>query len=316
MPGRVLIPDYITEAGKQYLRERGYEVIIGNGTDEETLCREIADCDAVLARTEHYTRRVLAAGKKLKVIGRHGVGTDNIDLKAATEFGIQVTNAPNANTNSVAEHTVALLFACARNLVQMDRVCRNGPWELRDQILGTEVMGKTLGVVGAGKIGQMVMHKASAGLGMKVIAYNHRPKPVPEGVRLVTDLRDVFQEADFVSVHLPAVPETQNCMGKSLFRLMKPSAFFINTARGKIVNEQDLYRALSEHWIRGAALDVFQQEPVSPDNPLFSLENLIVTPHYGAQTDYARDHMGLDAARGIDEVLSGKKPTWPVNHLL
>ena len=315
MPGRVLIPDNITEAGKQYLRERGYEVIEGSGVDEETLCREIVDCDATLARTERYTRRVFQAAKKLKVIGRHGVGTDNIDLKAATEFGVQVTYAPNANTNSVAEHTLAMILACAQNLVQMDRICRNGPWELRDQILGIEVKGKTLGVVGTGKIGQLVMQKASAGLGMNVIAYNHRPKAVPPEVRLVSDLRDIFREADFVSLHLPMTRETENSVGEDLFRLMKPGAFFINTARGKIVREQDLYRALSEHWIRGAALDVFQREPVSKENPLFSLENIIVSPHYGSQTDYARDHMGLDAARGIDEVLSGKEPTWPVNHL-
>lgn len=313
MPYRVLIPEDITDAGKRYLLDRGYQIKMGTGSSEEQICRDVADCDAILARTAVYTRKILEAGKKLKVIGRHGVGTDNIDLAAATELGIQVTNAPDSNANSVAEHTIALILACASHLVSMDRYCRRGLWQNRTGLTTTEVRGKTLGIVGVGKTGRLVAEMAMNGLGMDVVAYNHRPKPLPPGIQPAKSMEGVFSSADFVSLHIPATPQTVDSVGRSLFRLMKSSAFFINCSRGRIVREQDLYTALSEHWIQGAALDVFRREPPGPDNPLFALDNIIVSPHNAGLSDAAQDRMGLDAARGIDEVLSGRAPTWPVN---
>ena len=270
MEKKVLIPSDISQPGKDYLAEKGYTIKMGRGTDEQTILEDVADCDALLARNEHITRAIMEAAPRLKVISKHGVGLDKIDLDAARELNIWVTNGPLSNTVAVAEHTMMLILACAKKLVFFDRAARRGDYDIRNRVKGTDLEGKTLGLLGLGKIG------------------------------------------DIVSIHLPSTPETRNSVDRRLIGMMKPTAYLINAARGDLIREADLAEALRNGAIAGAGLDVFQTEPPSPDDPLFQLPNVTVTPHNAALTLETTDRMGLHAAMGIDEVLSGRQPSWPV----
>jgi D-3-phosphoglycerate dehydrogenase len=316
MAKKVLIPQDITPAGKNYLLERGYEIKIGSGTTADAIAKDVEDCDAILARTAQFPAEVIKAGKKLKAIGRHGIGVDNIDVNTCTELGICVTNAPLSNANSVAEHTIGFIIALAKNMVKIDKEFRNGDFEIRNRLKGIDLEGKILGLVGLGRIGTLVAKKAALGLGMKVLGYDpyvKKNQAAPE-IELVNDWDTIFKKSDFVSLHLPATQETKGRVGKKEFDMMKPSAYFINAARGEVVNEADLIAALQQKKIAGAALDVFEKEPPAKDNPLFKLDNVIVSPHNAALTQEAMDRMGLHAAIGIDEVLTQKEPSWPVNN--
>lgn len=312
----VLIPQDIAKEGKQYLAEHGYEIRMGSGISVDILKKEVADCEAILARTALFPAEVIRAGKKLKVIARHGVGVDNIDVDTATRLGIFVTNAPLSNANSVAEHVIGLMIALARNMIRCDREFRNGNFEIRNQLEGLDLEGKTLGLIGIGRIGSRVAKKAALGLEMKVIGYDpyvRQNSVIPE-LKLASDREYVFKNADFISLHTPSIKQTKDPVGKKEFELMKPTAYVINTARGDIIDEAELIRALREKKIAGAALDVFEQEPPAKDNPLFGFDNVILTPHHAAHTKEAKMRMALHAAMGIDEVLSGKKPRWSVNN--
>jgi len=316
MAFKVLIPQDVSQVGKDYLLERGYEIKMGTGITVEQIAKDVEDCDAILARTAPFPAEVLKAGKKLKVVARHGVGVDNIDLKTAEELGIWVTNAPLSNANSVAEHTIGFIIACARNMVRCDKEFRAGNFEIRNQLNGYDLEGKTLGLIGVGRIGTMVAKKAALGLDMKVIGYDPyvtQDKVIPQ-IELINDWDYIFKNADFISLHMPANEKTKGIVGMKEFEMMKPTAYFINCARGEIVNEPDLIEALKNKKIAGAALDVFSSEPLPMDSPLFKLDNLIMTPHNAALTKEATMRMALHAAIGIDEVLSGKKPSWPVNN--
>lgn len=315
MAYKVIIPEDITAPGKDFLKSKGYEVVVVDGNTSEAFEREAKDADALLARTAKYPKEILEKMPNLKVIGRHGVGYDNIDMAYCNEKKIWVTITPNANSNAVAEHTIMMILACAKNLVFQNRQVLAGNWNSRNQFKGEEVIGKTVGIVGCGRIGKQVAQKAALGLGMKVIGYD---PVIPMDVKLdhierVSSIEELFKEADFVSLHLPETAETRGMINKNLLSLMKPTASLINCARGGIVNEDDLYEALSEHKIHAAGVDVLIQEPYSPDNRLLTLDNMIVTPHNAALNTETMNKMGLDAAQGIDEVLSGQKPSWPVS---
>jgi len=312
---KVLLPQDIAAEGKQYLLDRGYEIKMGSGISVDILKKEVENCDAILIRTAPVPAEVIRAGKKLKVIARHGVGVDNIDVDAATKLGIYVTNSPLSNANSVAEHVIGLIIALARNMLRCDRELRNGNFQIRNQIEGLDLEGKTLALLGIGRVGSRVARKAALGLEMRVIGYDPyitQSSVIPE-VELVSDREYVFTSADFISLHLPSNKQTKGTVGKKEFELMKHTAYLINTARGDIINEAELIEALTEKIIAGAALDVFEQEPPAKDNPLFGFDNVILTPHNAALTKEAKVRMALHAAMGIDEVLSGKKPRWAVN---
>ena len=313
---KVLIPQDIMEEGKDYLRERGYEVKMGSGITVEDISRDVADCDAILARTAPFPAEVLQAGKKLKVIGRHGVGVDNIDVKKAEEMGIWVTNAPESNSNTVAEHALGLIVALAHNIVRSDKAFRAGDFEIRNRVKGNDLEGKVLGVLGMGKIGRLVAQKAFYGLGMKILGYDPYLKAgdFPEWVTKVDTWDEIFKSADFVTIHIPATPKTKKSIGAKEFGMMKKSAYVINAARGEVVDEPALVQALENGEIAGAGLDVFEEEPPVKDHPFFSMDNVVVTPHNAALTTECMIRMATHAAQGIDEVLSGKKPTWPVNN--
>lgn len=315
MSYKVLVAQPVSSIGLDYLVDRGYEVVMATDNSVETLTKEIADFDALLARNGDYPKSIFEAAPKLKVIGKHGVGTNNIDIEGASELGIQVTFGPYSNTNSVAEHTLALILALATDLLYMDGQTRKGNWGARDTTKAIEINGKTLGIIGLGRIGQTVAKLADA-IGMTVIGYD-RYVPIGtilDGMEQVTDLEEIFQRSDFISLHVPLTEETKNLVGNNLLALMKPTAYLINCARGGVVDEAALYEALKTKQINGAGINCFVHEPASQEDPLFTLNNVIVGPHSAAQTKEGIDRMSLHAAIGIDEVLSGKIPSWPANH--
>lgn len=313
---KVYIPRRIAEEGLDYLRERGYEVKLGSAQDEETMIREIADCDAVIIRLDKLTAAVIDAAPKLKVIGRHGVGLDNIDVEHATQKGIWVTNGPLSNAGAVAEHTVMLMLCCARRTYGFNSLEPKEAFQTHQHNLGTEIFGKTLGIVGYGRIGRTVANIARLGFGMDVIATTPHimDKPKEEGVRFTPDPMEVYEQADFVSLHMPATRETSRIVGKAELGRMKPGAYLINTAREELVDREALLFALAEGKIAGAGLD-FCAEPEEMDylKALIDTGRALVTPHSGSMTKDAMAKMAVHAAMGVHEVLSGGTPTWPVN---
>ncbi len=316
MKYKVLIPEKVADAGSQYLLDQGYEVKLGSGNSADIIKEEVKDCHAILARTADLPAEVLEAGTELKVIARHGVGVDNIDIEAATRLGIQVTNAPESNGISVAEHTIGFIIAIARNFVLHDRELRGANFGIRNQLVGSDLEGKVLGIIGTGRIGRLVAKKAVGGLDMKAIGFDpYADAATISGIEMFDTIEEVLERADFVSLHIPATDETIDLIGGKELALMKPTAFLINAARGGIVNEGDLAAALAEKKIAGAALDVFAAEPPDYSNPLFKADNIIVTPHSAALTWESMDRMALHAAQGIHDVLSGKPPRWPINKL-
>jgi Phosphoglycerate dehydrogenase and related dehydrogenases len=311
---KVLIPQDISEPGKAYLRDRGYEVIVGSASDENTIKKEVADCDALLVRTALYPKDVIAAGKKLKVIARYGVGTDNIDVTAAEKQGVYVTIAKNVNVHSVAEHTITLMLAAAKSLHHCYVAMEEGDWEIRNMLPTVELRGKTLGLVGLGNIGREVAHIAYLGLQMNIIGYDAYAdkNQLPDFIKLVT-LQDLYKQSDVISLHIPATPQTKNMINADVLKQMKNSAFLINCARGGIVNEEDLFAALVNKGIAGAAMDCFEEEPMKKGNRLLTLLNFVGSPHNAGMTTEARDALGISCAKAIDDVLNGREPQYPVN---
>lgn len=314
MSYRILLPQEIMKEGREYLESRGYELIIGSGMEEEDIIRDIPDCDAIIVRLSKMSERVFDAAKKLKVVARHGAGYDTVDLHAAKRHGVTVLNAPTANSMSVAELTIFFMLHCSRNFSLVSQKMLEDYYQAKLRTPKVELDGKTLGLIGVGNIGSRVAIKALHGFNMKVIAYDpyKTAEQVPEGVELTQDFNRIFKESDFVSLHCPATEETFDFVGEKQFSQMKPTAYFINTARGKLVDEKALYHALSTCQIAGAGVDVLKTEPFDPADPIFTLSNIVIAPHIGAATKEATDRASLHSAVGIDEVLSGKKPSWPV----
>jgi len=300
---KILIADEISERGVSILKGSGHAVDIRTGLKEDELVAIIGGYDALIVRSAaKVTRRIIEASK-LKVIGRAGVGVDNIDLEAATQKGILVMNAPSGNIVSTAELAVALIFALARNIPQADKTTKCAKWE-KKKFTGRQIAGKTLGIIGLGKVGGEVARRALA-LGMVVISYDPLVSPelaVKLHVRLVS-LDALLAESDFITIHTTLTAQTKNLIGKDELSKMKKSAYLINTARGGIVNEEALFEALKENRIAGAALDVHTKEPPE-DWKLIQLENLIATPHLGASTKEAQEEVGSEIAEQIDLYLS------------
>lgn len=306
MGQKILLPQDIARCGKDYLLERGYELKMGRGISEEEIAADVEGCAAIIARLGNFSRRALEAGKELRIIARHGAGFDNIDLKAAQEKGVWVTNDPVSNGNAVAEHTVAMLMGIAGSLVEMDRAVRTGDFGIRNRRLTLEVFGKTLGIIGFGRIGRMVAKKAREGLGMKILAYDRFSQS--EDTQMASSLEEVLGQADFISLHMPLTEQTRGMIGRKELETMKPEAIIINTARGELINEKELIEALQRGMIAGAALDVFEQEPPEAGNPLLSMGQVLLSPHNAALTENAMNQMALTAAKAVDDLLSGRKP--------
>ncbi len=317
MSQKVLIPEAIHSRGLAFLLDNGYEVKQGTGIKEDVVAREVEGCDAILTRNAVISERVMRASEQLKVVAMHGVGVDLIDVQAATKLGIQVVNAKDSNKLAVAEFTIGLIIALSRNVLLYDKELRAGNWKIR-QTLGMDLEGRTLGIIGMGAIGSLVAQKAVFGLGMKVIAHKRSLAGLTPmaGIIYTQDMDEVIGNADFLSLHVPSTPETKALIGQRELSLMKPDAFLINTARGDVVDNMALYEALHGQKIAGAALDVFPGEVINRNDPLLTLNNVILTPHAAAFTEQSVARMSLYAAAGIHEVLSGQIPTRPVNTLM
>lgn len=302
---RVLVADQIALDGLAPLRDDSrFELIVKPGLKGAELADAISAADAVLVRSAtQITRDSLARANGLKVIGRAGVGVDTIDVDAATERGIAVLTAPAGNTISAAELTLALTLALARRVPAADRSMKAGQWD-RKSFSGTELYGKTLGLVGAGRIGGEVAKRARA-FGMQVVAFDPfliAERALALGIERL-DLDELLRRADVVSLHVPLTEATTGLLGDRELALMKPTAVIINAARGGVVSETALVRALREKRLGGAALDVFEQEPLPVDHPLRSLENVVLTPHLGASTAEAQQNVALEIAEAVRAAL-------------
>ena len=311
---KVLGSDLLSQQGLDVLTESSdFEVDVSLDLSHKALLERIADYNALLIRSAtKVTAEVIDAAKQLKVIGRAGVGVDNIDVQAATRNGILVVNTPTGNTIAAAEHTIAMLLALARNIVPAGISLRNKTWQ-RNDFIGVELYGKVFGTVGLGRIGREVAGRAQA-FGMQIIAYDpYISANAAEkiGIRLV-DRETLFQESDYISVHTHLNAETYHSIGASEFSLMKPSCRLINCARGGIIDEDALYHALKTGQLAGAALDVFENEPAT-DTPLLELENVLALPHLGASTSEAQEHVAIEVAQQVRNALRGEPVANAVN---
>ena len=303
----ILVSDDVSESGLQPLRDAGFAVKKQTGLTAEALRAALADYEGLIVRSEtKVTAELMDAAKKLRVIGRAGVGVDNIDVAAATTHGIVVMNAPDGNTITTAEHTIALLVALARRVPQANISLKSGRWE-RKRFIGTELQGKTLGVIGLGRIGRVVANRGRA-LGMKVVAFD--PFVAPEQARdLELELKpldEVLAQAHFLTIHTPLTRETRGIIGADAFAKMKHGVRIINCARGGLIDEDALHEAIKSGKVAGAALDVFQQEPPPEDHPLLLRDEVIVTPHLGASTAEAQEGVAVTVAEQMrDYLLTG-----------
>jgi D-3-phosphoglycerate dehydrogenase / 2-oxoglutarate reductase len=299
---KVLIREPIAEAGIRLLRERGFDVDVDGDSD---LAKTIGDYDAIVVRSAtKVTADLIDRAANLKVIGRAGVGVDNVDVDAATRRGIVVANAPESTVISAAEHTIGLLVALTRNIPQAHAALKQGRWE-RKTYGGVELADKTLGVLGFGRIGQQVARRAS-GLGMRIVAYD--PFVSPErfrelGVDRADTVEEVYRVGDFLTLHLPLTDETRRSIGAEAFPKMRDGVRIVNAARGELIDEEALLEALKNGKVGGAALDVFSAEPYT--GPLLELDNVVVTPHLAASTEEAQDRAGLIIAEQVAAALEG-----------
>lgn len=312
---KVLASDKLSKDGIEIIKKAGFEIDSKTGLPEDELVKIIGDYDALIVRSEtKVTPKIIKAGKKLRIIGRAGVGVDNIDLPSATAQGIIVVNSPEGNTIAAAEHTLAMMLSMARKIPQAYcSLVKDHQWD-RSKFKGVELYGKTLGVVGLGKIGSHVA-KCSIGLGMKVIAYD--PFASQEhadnlGATLLKNIDEVLKNADFLTFHIPKTAETKNMINKEKFALMKKGVKIVNCARGGIIVEKDLAEACQSGQVGGAAIDVFETEPTT-ESPLFGLDNVVAVAHLGASTEEAQVNVAIDVAEQIVEVLKGGDASAPVN---
>jgi D-3-phosphoglycerate dehydrogenase / 2-oxoglutarate reductase len=302
---RVLIAEELSPATVEALGP-DFEIRHCDGANRDELLPAIADVDAILIRSAtQVDTEAIAAAKNLKVVARAGVGLDNVDVKAATQAGVMVVNAPTSNIVSAAELAIGLLLASARNIVPANAALHHGEWK-RSKYTGVELADKVVGIIGLGRIGILVAQRLSA-FGVRLIAYDPYVQPARAaqlGVRMMS-LDDVLAESDFLTVHLPKTPETVGLIGEDALRKVKPTVHIINAARGGIIDEQALYTAMVEGRVAGAGLDVYAKEPCT-DSPLFTLENVVATPHLGASTDEAQEKAGIAVARSVRLALAGE----------
>ncbi|MEC0311405.1 phosphoglycerate dehydrogenase [Paenibacillus lautus] len=294
---------------KRLLESHGCEIIenrFGRPLTFEELKEVVGSVDGVIAGVDTWNEAVFKLAPQLQGIARFGVGVDNIDLEAARKYGIQVTNVPRGNANAVAELAIGLMISVRRHIPALDRSTKNGGWE---RFVGSELAGGTIGLLGFGNIAQLTAKKLK-GFDVEIIAYDKYPdtaKASEYGVKMTT-FEQVLADSDIVSMHLPSLKETHHMMNDKAFVRMKPSAIFINTARGAVVDEQALSRALSSGVIAGAAIDVYESEPVPADHPILQIGNLITTPHTAAETFETYTRVSMITAQAMLDIFEGREP--------
>lgn len=304
---KVLVSEKVNAIGPDLIAAAGHEVVQMPSIEVEDLKKYIKEADALFVRILPVTREMMESAPNLKIISKHGVGVDNIDLEAAKDLGILVTTTPDANGLSVAEHTVALMLALAKNLVGVSDAYREIGFSAKNYREGIELGEKTVGIIGCGKIGSRVAKMCHNGFNMKVLVYDPYIKEAPEGCELVTDITRIFKESDIVTAHCYLSPETTHIIGAEQLAMMKSSAILLNCSRGPVVDEPALIAALEANQIAGAGLDVTESEPLDPKSPLFAMtDRVIVTPHYAPTTKDAASRVSRIAAENIVNCLAGK----------
>jgi D-3-phosphoglycerate dehydrogenase len=316
MGWKVLLPQGLRQEGRDLLEKHGHKLIDGRGFTTEEVIEDMKKYqpDAIVVVTTKMTRAVFeAASPNLKVLARYGAGYDAVDLEAAADYGAKCLYAPVANSTTVAEVALLLMLYMSRNVTHLRNMLTVDYYAAKMKTPMVTLKWQTVGIVGCGNVGTRTATRCVA-LGMRVLCYDphKRADEFPEGVEVVRYLDKIFKESDFVSLHVPSTPVTRGMVDKTKLDMMKPTAFLINTARGAIVNENDLYEACKNHTIAGAGLDVVAHEPMDPDLPLAKLENVLILPHTGGYTNEASRRASYFTAQGIEEVYEGKTPTWPI----
>jgi D-3-phosphoglycerate dehydrogenase len=312
----VVVSGLLHPDGKALLESQA-RVVMTDDPTEEAMMKTAAEADGILFRIRpRCTPALMAACKKLRVVGRHGVGLDTVDIPAATRLGIAVVHAPGSNSQAVAEHALMLMLACVKRTLQVDRLTRAGDWTAKQRAVGnTELSGKTLGIVGVGNIGRRVAKFAGA-VGMRVLAYD---KYVPadevrhRGAEPVGSLEELLPQVDVLTCHTPLTEQTHHMINARTLALMKDGAVYINTSRGGVQDERALFEALTRGKLAAAGVDVFEEEPAPVDNPLLNLENVVVSSHVAGVTKEANRQMGVQVAGEMLRVLRAEKPQVLVN---
>jgi len=314
---RVIVTDHVFPSlsiEREILDQVGADLVAVQATQEEQLYDVVSGADALLVCYAPITKAVIERLDRCQIIARYGIGVDNVDVAGAAAHGIVVTNVPDYCMDEVSDHALTLLLACARRLITLDRRVRAGRWDARDAVPVRRLHGRVLGLVGFGKIPRLIAAKAQA-FGVEVVAHDPYCDDAiiaAHGVRRM-DLEELLRQSDFISIHVPLTAETHGLVGERELRMMKPSAYLINTARGPIVSEAALVRALQEGWIAGAALDVLEREPPGSDHPLLGLDNVVLTPHVAFYSEESLQELQRKAAEEVARVLSGQPPRYPVN---
>lgn len=314
---KVVVMQPIHEKGLRLLLDNVEEVVCPSREQLKNPAAFLDDkVEGIITRSFKIPRELLEMSPNLKVIARHGVGTEHIDVQTATERGVAVVNTPNASTVSVAEHALMMMLCLAKNIFLANRAMREGNYYIKDRYLAYELKGKTVGIIGFGRIGAEIARKCLHGFNMKVLVLNHnldKEAYAKEGINVVDDLDKLLEESDFVSLHVPLTPKTKNLISEAQLKRMKKTAFLVNCARGGVVDEAALLKALKEGWIAGAGLDVLSKDPPEADNPILSLDNVILSPHSAALTVEALALTATFAVEDLLRVLRGEKPLNPVN---
>ncbi len=316
MKFRIVITEPINRKGIEYLEEKNVEVIeLSPGSTQMDLFKISKEYDGLITRGGiKISRELMDQSPKLKVVGVHGIGCDHVDLQAAGEKGIVVCNTPDALTVTVAEMALGLLLAILRNIVSADKAVRKGEWNRKySDLIGTELAGKTVGIIGMGRIGQATAERIKA-FGAKILYWSRTRKTELESIFGFEwrEFDKLLEESDIISMHIPGTPDTYHMIGEREIGLMKKGVRIINTARGRVIDETALVKALDSGKIASAGLDVFEEEPLDPENPLCSLDNVILTPHLGASNREGMERMAIQVAECVLKSLRGETPDNPV----
>lgn len=313
---KVLLFEPVHQKGLDHLADNGCEIVYAKGFAPDQILEAVKDVDGILARAQGYIDgSVMDAGTRLKVVGRHGIGVDNVDVEAATERGVFVVNTPTAPAESVAEFVAMGMMALPRRIVQADRATRELDWGFRNRHAAPELLGKTLGIVGFGRIGRRIAEICGLGFGMRIIYSDAFPADEAEERRLNAtrvSFDDLIPQADFITLNVPLLESTHHLINADALARMKSSAILVNCARGPVVDETALAEALKNDVIAGAVIDVFEEEPPASGNPLFQLENVLLTPHCSGQSAESAQNMSM-VASDIAKVLKGIRPEFVVN---
>ena len=317
---KVIIPEHIHESGIHVLEDSNRVETIyydDNPVSQDVFNNDLKKAAAVLVRIKDFNADMIRKAPNLEIIAKHGVGYDNIDVATATEKKIPVTITPEANADSVADHAVMYMLALSRRVIKSDSDLKTGRFTRREHYTGLEMGGKTLGIIGLGRVGSRVARRCALGFGMKILAYDpfiSTEYAAQHHAELLSELGPLLEMSDYVTVHTPLTELTENMIGEKELQSMKTDAILINTARGGIVDENALYRALKDRWIQSAGLDVFVKEPPVPgENSLLELENIMVSPHVAGGAKEAAVKMAVHAAEEILRVFEGKRPKHAIN---